>query len=537
MRYSFIMEKHTDITEEKKNGGLGLIGSVMAIMLLGKVLGLLRSVLIAGRLGTETAESVAFNFASQIPRNFLDVVFASAITSCFIPVFNSYLQKKSRDEAARMAGNFISVIFVMSAGLALLAMAAAPAVAAVYTGDLSPGSRALTQQLLYILLPTIVISAAAFSLTGVLQSLGEFRVPAAMSVSYNLIVILYCFFFMDRFGVYGLAAAFLLGWLTQVAIQLPSLKKRGFVFRPAFNLRDEGLRRIARLMPPVMVSSWLLPINIAVNMNAAAGLYGGSGAASAAISYANELYSVITGVFILSVANVIFQSLSKQQAAEDADGFAKTMKGTLRALIFILLPMTAGLMVLGRDIVSLFYERNNFTAFSTDLTAGAMICFAPGMLGLGFQTILSRGFFAEKNGRVPMITSLAAIAINFILSFTLTGPLGAGGPALASSIAISVCAVIMFILAWKRHRGIADRAMLAAGLKALASACVMAVAVFFARIPLAGALDGGFAAKGLAVAGLAALGAGIYMACAFLLRIEETGIIVKMINEKLKRKN
>ena len=79
----------------------------MAITLLGKVLGLYRDHLMAVHYGTTGMEAKAFYIASRIPRVFFDVVFASAIAACFIPVFSEYLTKKGKKEAFRFGGNFL----------------------------------------------------------------------------------------------------------------------------------------------------------------------------------------------------------------------------------------------------------------------------------------------------------------------------------------------------------------------------------------------------------------------------------------------
>ena len=61
-------------------------------------------------------EANAFFTASRIPRVFFDAVFASAIAACFIPVFSEYLEKQGRKEAERFAGQFVTVILLLTGG-------------------------------------------------------------------------------------------------------------------------------------------------------------------------------------------------------------------------------------------------------------------------------------------------------------------------------------------------------------------------------------------------------------------------------------
>ncbi len=118
-----------------------------------------------------------------------------------------------------------------------------------------------------MLFPTTIFTGIAFSFVGILQSMDEFNVPAAMSIASNLVIIVYFVFFNDRFGVYGLTIAFLIGWAMQALIQIPSLMKKGYKYKFYINIKDEGLKKILVLMLPVMVGTWVQPINLAINTN------------------------------------------------------------------------------------------------------------------------------------------------------------------------------------------------------------------------------------------------------------------------------
>lgn len=90
----------------EKDHATRTISIVMVITLVGKVLGLFRDHLMAVHYGTAGMEAKAFYIASRIPRVFFDVVFASAIAACFIPVFSEYLTNKGKKEAFRLGGTF-----------------------------------------------------------------------------------------------------------------------------------------------------------------------------------------------------------------------------------------------------------------------------------------------------------------------------------------------------------------------------------------------------------------------------------------------
>jgi len=460
---------------------------MMLIMVIGKGLGLLRDSMQAEYFGADTAEAIAFVQASALPRNFLDIMFAAALSASFIPVFTARLETKGKKEAFELASFFISIAMVLLGAVTILALIfAGPIYDFVYV--ILPGAfggsetcsivdvqtRYLGVELLRFMFPLMILSGLAFSFTGILQSLGEFRLPAAMSIVSNGAILLYYLFFIDRFGVHGLAIAFLIGWAMQAVIQVPWLVRHRFKFRFKINLRDSGLREIGALTLPVLAASWMLPVNFQVNLMAAGNLYGGVlGVPS--LQYAYTLYTIVSGVFILSVANLIFPKLSRQIAISDNDGFKTSLGETLRVLFFFLLPLTLGLMALSQPMVQLVFGRGLFDYTAVNITARALFFFSFGILGYGFQVILCRACFAMKDGKTPLIAAVWAIVVNAILSFALLR-LEIAGPALASAIGISLGSVIMAVMLTRKGYIAWSRVLLVD----IAKMTVLAIVMFFA---------------------------------------------------------
>ena len=419
------------------------VGLMMAITLTGKLMGIMRDRMQATYFGTYTAEAIAFMQASMLPRIFLDIAFASVFTASFIPIFNRYLETKGKQAAFELAARFIRIILLATIiGTAVAIIFAEPIYAVFLDGEaLAYNVRPLGVQLLRIMFPIIVISSLAFSLTGILQSMGQYYIPAAMSIASNGIILLYYFFFIDSFGVTGLAVAFLLGWTGQVIIQIPFLIKHKFSL---FARGGGSLRDIGQLAIPVMVATWISPVNFLVNTRASVNLYGGEHG-FVAISFAHSLFTVITGLVVLTVANILFPTLSKFAAHENWKDYTAFLRSSVRGLLFLLIPMTFGLMAVAQPLVSLVFEGGRFQATSVEITATALFFFSLGIVGFGMQVIFSRACFALQDGRGPLITAIVAMFVNLVLSFALVSEMEIAGPALASAIAISIAAIGLFI--------------------------------------------------------------------------------------------
>ena len=464
-------------TETTENGNLNkttkIMAVIMVIMFVGKALGLLRNMQIADMFGTESIEAGAYTAMSAIPRNFLDAAFASAISASFIPIFNKYL-KLSKETAFRLADTFITLILIASFALTLIGVLFAPQIINVLYGFDSE-THILAVPLLRITLFTVVLSGAAFSFVGVLQSLGGFYAPAAMSIMSNGMIIGYNFFLIERFGLTGLAIVFVIGWGAQVLVQIVPLIRRGYVYRPSLNFSDGGLREIGALALPVMVSTWVVPVNIQVNQRVAETFDNGA----AVVDHAYNLYAVISGLFVLAIANVIFPKLSRE--ADDSVAFADTLRETILGMLFLLIPIMFGLFLLSEPLVSLMLERGEFDGLSTIRTSSALKFYALGIPGFGLFTILSRGFYAAKNGKIPLLTALAAIAINLVLSIIFANYMGVGGVALASAASVNFTGLVMLLAMTRRLNGLITVKAIVNVAKIFISGVLMAFVVYFVR--------------------------------------------------------
>ena len=522
---------------QKGNQAVKTVSFMMLITLFGKILGLVREQFLAANYATGM-EAAAFLTASRIPRTFFDVIFASAISASFIPVFVEYLQKYGKEEAYRLANRFITVISAVTAVITVACMVLAKPVAGLVAPGFDAQTMALCVELLRMLFPTMLFTAVAFSFVGILQSLDEFNIPAALSVASNGILIVYYILFNDRFGVYGLTIAFLIGWLMQAVIQIPALCKKGYFYRPDFHFKDEGLKKIGKLMIPVMVSTWIQPINFLVNTRFASqlssnGVTNGELGVSA-LEYANNLYTIIVGVFVLAIANMVFPKFSRM--TDDKKEFGLAVRGTLKAMIFLLIPMTVGLMVLAEPVVALIYQRGEFGMLATEMTSAALFFFALGMVGYGVQNILSRAFYANQDGKTPFYSGLVSIIINAVMCWLLLKPMGIGGLALAAAVSSTAAAAVLMVPAVKQYPDILDKSLVGQFMKMVLAAAGMLVLVLGCRMvlnPLTGRLLGQIIL--LCVCG--GVGVVSYMVFAKILRIEESDFVFDIVKKILGRGN
>ncbi|MBR6708336.1 MAG: murein biosynthesis integral membrane protein MurJ, partial [Clostridia bacterium] len=386
------------------------VGIMVVAVLASKLLGMLRDILIASAYGT-SAEAIAYETASRLPILLFDLVIGGVVTASFIPVFNELMAKEGKDAAFAYANRYVNLLVLVTAGISLLGIFASSPLITLLAPDLAPQTHALAVSLNRVMFPMMLFMALAFALVGILQSLGEFNLPALMSLVSNTIIVAYLLFFNPRFGIEGLAVAMLLGWVAQAVMQMPRAHQLGYRWHPTPPTLTPPIRRSMKLALPILISTWMQPVCNLINTRFASSV--AEGRAITAIGYANRLYVILVGVFSFVATNLLFPYLSRA-SAEGQREEAERMTGlSLRILSLIILPISVGAALLAHPIIALVFERGAFTAEDTAMTAEALRCFALGMPFMAANEVYTKLLFSRQQPRPAMVTAIAAMTVNF----------------------------------------------------------------------------------------------------------------------------
>ncbi len=417
----------------------------MIATLFSKVAGLLRDVFIAAKYGTESMEAVAYSYASSLPVQLFDFTLGAAVLATFIPIFNNYLEQGNEKRAMEFSNNFINITVLISSVITVAGIIFSKYIGVFIAPDLDAQTQQLLQKLIIIVLPTTVFTTLAYAFVGILQSLGEFNVPAIISMVSNIVIIAYLIFFDN---VYGLCVAMLVGWGMQFVIQIPSLVKKKYKYKFTFNFKDEGIKEAVILALPILVSSWVQPISVFVNKRYASAIVGGG----PALDYANRFYIIVCGVFVLAITNYIFPALSKKAGNDNKNEFGEIIIRSIRVMILIIAPIMAGMFLLSEDIIMLVYGRGQFTEYSVNLTSSALQFFSFGMIAYGINEILNKCFYSMKNAKIPMVASVFGIMTSVVLSFlsVKVWNLGVRGLALSSAVSAFIVSLVLICFIQKK---------------------------------------------------------------------------------------
>ena len=508
------------------------VSLIMAATAFSKLLGLARQVLMAALYGG-TMENTAFSLALNIPLDFFDVLFGAAVLGVFIPVYNGFdfTDEKQKSEAEKFSSVFINAVLVASGLLVLVGLVFSRQIVG-FIAAVDEETLELASGLLRVLFPMVVFTGAVYSLTGILQSKGEFIAPALVSAVSNLGVVVY-FLFLDRyFGVYGLAAAYLASWVIQLLTLAVPLAKKKYRYRLILDFKNPALLKCVRLALPIMAGAWLVPLGKQIGLHFST-LCPDHDAAVASFTNSWQLFLIVTGILTYGICNYIFPKLA--QNAGDEEKFADIVKTGLSAACFVVVPVACLAYALRGEMVAVILMRGKFTPELAALTAEMFSALAPAMAVFSAIEILNRVFYAKKLVAFPMVAALAALAANFALCRVFISLLGLGPVYIALSVFVcqGVAAAILVAALAKKLKGVFDRKFLANIAKIFASSGVLLLALKISgHIAKNNAFESG-PIKNIAVAGaIGIVGAVLYIGANLVFKTHEAEVFMKILKKE-----
>lgn len=495
---------------------------IAVINLLSRILGFVREQAIAYMFGA-TAVTDAYVVAFNIP-NAVFAIVIGALAVVVVPVFTEYVAKGQKEEAWRLFNTVITMVIVIFVGITVIGIFAAPLLVKLTAPGLAPETAGLAARLTVIMLPILVFYGLATIFQGLLNANQVFAIPALSTSVTNLVIIVSALTLGGWYGVEGLAVGTVGGFVLAALIQIPKLRQQGFKFSFSMDWRHPGVKKVAYLVMPVAIGTSLNQIYLIIDRILASGLVEGS---ISALNYANRLILMPIGFFVLAVGTAFYPTIT-QMAAEKREGeLAQTIRGAFRLVTLFALPAGIGLLVLSSPIIKLLFERGQFGARATEMTAIALLFYSIGLVGQAANIILTRGFYAIQDTRTPVKLMGITVAVNLAFSLLLIGPLQHGGLALANSLASLLNTVMLSWHLNKRIPGMWDSGMLKFFLQASLASTLMGAGAWAVSHYMAGPLAA-LGTLGLALQVTAGIAAGviIFIGAVFLLRMEETTMVL-----------
>jgi putative peptidoglycan lipid II flippase len=513
-------------------GQPGEIARAAVILAIGNVssrcLGLVRETAISHLFGA-TGMVSAFRVASIVPTMIYDLLVGGMISAALVPVFSDYATPLRRDELGRLVSALFALVAIGLSAVVLILEVAAPGVSWLLGGGFDSALLSETTRLMRLTLPALLFLGLAGAATGLLYAEKRFVYPAFGASVFNAGIVLAALLLGRRVGIASLSLGVLIGSALQLGIQLPGLRRVRFSF--ALDLGHPGLRRMGSLYLPVALGLIVSQVGIAIDRNLASR----TGEQSIAwMQNATTLIQFPLGLVAVAVSTAVLPSLSRLASSAEMARFRSTLGMGLRIVMLLILPATAGLLVLATPVIALVFEHGAFEPYDTVRTSQALRLYLFGLPFAAIDQLLIFAFYARKDTRTPVLVGVGGVLTYLIVALTLIGPLGMLGLVVANSVQLSVHALVMLYLSHRYFDGLRGQRLGATAVKVIAASGVTGVAVLLGMPWLAG-WSASFATWGELLVVLAGglLGLLTYGLMAWLLRIEDVGYLRRTVVDRL----
>ncbi|HER62631.1 MAG TPA: murein biosynthesis integral membrane protein MurJ [Desulfobacteraceae bacterium] len=514
-------------------------GAVSAAVMASRILGLVREQIFAGMFGAGYAYD-AFVVAFRIPNLLRDLFGEGALSAAFVTVFSDYDTNRGQKATWELANTVLTFFLLLLSLITLAGIYFADPIVNLLADDfqLVEGKTALTVQLTRIMFPFLIFVSLAAVVMGILNTRNRFFIPALSSSFFNLgsivggVSLALLFPKIGQPAIAGMAWGTLIGGMLQLLIQLPTLYRFGFSFRPRINFRDPGLRRILLLMLPATIGLSATQINIFVNTNFAASCAEGS---VSWLNYAFRLVQLPIGIFGVAFSIAVMPILGRHAAQKDFQGLQETFNSSLIMVLSLTIPATAGLILLAQPIIRLIFEHGAFTGFDTLRTAEALTYYAYGLFAYSAVKVMVPVFYALGETRFPVIGSFLAVTANIIIISLTIDAFQHKAIALSTSCTMAMNFLFLGVVLCRKLTGYSLAPLLSGCVKIIGATLAMAAGVWGGKILLASWLAGGILLQLAGVFLLIGAGAVIYYGALHTLKLPEMEFITGKILQRFRK--
>jgi putative peptidoglycan lipid II flippase len=412
-------------------GGLLASSRTMAIAsLASRVTGFLRSVVLAAALGTGLVAD-SYNGANSFPNMVYELMLGGVLSSVLIPLLVN-AEQHDKDGGEAYTQRLLSIATVTLGAATLVAVAAAPLLAAVFVNNSS--ERDLTTTFATLLLPEIFFYGLGAMFTAILNIRSVYGPGAWAPVLNNVITIATVGVFallpgpktllpgnMTSTQVIVLGVGTTLGIAAQALVLVPFLRKVGFRWRWRFRAEghERGMREAGSLTGWVL--GYVIASQIGISVIVKVG-FNHNGVTT--FTYADLLFQVPYGILGVSLLTALMPRMSRAAARGDRAAVIDHLSLGARLSAVALVPITIGLMVLGPSFTMvIFLGRTDVHQARLIGTSLALSAF--GLLPFALVMLQMRVFYAMRDARTPTIVNIcmvaAKIALVLIAAETLHG--------------------------------------------------------------------------------------------------------------------
>ncbi len=510
---------------------------MMASVLLSRIIGLLREIIIA-QVGGANAAVDAYNVAFNLPDILNHVIGSGFLSVTFIPIFSQYLARENEAEGWRVFSIILCAFGAVLVGLIAFVWAFAHVLVPLSAPGLTdPAQVASAVRMTRIMLPAQLFFFVGGMLMAVQFAQEQFKLPALAPLIYNIGIIAGGLLLSRWFGMEGFAWGATCGaFVGSFFVQYFGARRVGMRFQLIFDWRHPDLKKYVALTLPLMLGLTMIFSNELLTRFFGSYLPAGS---IASLNYALRVMFILVAFFGQSASAASFPYLARLVAESKMAEMNKLLNDTLRRYIALVIPCSVLLFLVRHEAIHLLFQRGRFDALATARTAEVLGYFLIGAFAVAGQTVVVRGFYATQNTLFPTIVSTLSVLASLPLYWLGVREWGSAGLAMTISLASIAQVSLLYVLWNRRSKNVGSREVYSFFVKIIALSVSLGFGLhWFKTYALRGLDAATFIGSTLICAVMAALFSVLFVAAAYVFRVREVIEVINRVKRRvMRRKN
>ena len=401
---------------------------VVVGILIAKCLGFLRDIVFASTFGASDYTDIYFQVFGLASLVFTGI--GGALSTLAIKNLNK-IENSSPEKQKDYVAHFITKTSLIVIGATIVLYVCAGPLVSVLLPGLKASMHDEAVTIMHIMLPSCLFVIVAYIISGVLQNTGVFFITSIMSLPYNVAII--ASLLTENVSITAVSIVTTIGWFLHIAILLPSFFKKGY--RLFGNPSSKAsVSDNAKEVLYIFISSMMFQLVFMIDK---ASVSADSGAAST-VNYASNLFVTISSVFVVAMSNVSYPSISRHFENGDKESVNKILQYIITVLLAIFVPFILVVCCFGDDIISLLYQRGEFTEELSRTTATLFTIYTFGIFGYVCQELLNKVLYLDGKYRYTVVGTIAIVALKPIINHTMTSS--------GSAVMVAIWTTVIFSL-------------------------------------------------------------------------------------------
>lgn len=421
---------------------------MMLSLLIGKITGQVRTILVGQKLGFDSVYADGFSQGFLLTDFMFALLIGGSIQSAIVPYLSKNLEKDEA-KAWRVLSNFICFVFaVMFFTLSLIYFFARPIMQYFTTPEALEATVVVAKNIL----PQALFMMLAGIFIGVLNSYRFFLASSLLPSFYNVLVCFSIYFFADqnlealKWTALGISfSAFL-----YFVIQLWITRKKLPFFQPDLREWKETKNLFVVAFPTLIASA--LPQLATFIISSYYPLF--PLGTAYAYSNAGSLGQLPFGVFALAIGNMFLPKLSSVLGRGEKEEAKDLIQDAFKRIFMTIVPSFLLSIVFRTEVVSaIFRWGGKMKEENIRFTADIMMFYSVLLFFLSVNYIINLIFYANGETKLSLFSSILNVVLLFVLCpvYVYVFQWGVASMAMAMASAQALQCLFLLIALKKKH--------------------------------------------------------------------------------------